>query len=152
MPCPLDDPTSFVFYYLLSVSAGFTPPKPNISGLVFLLHHGSQCCKTVVCTCSCVEETARCRPMSRWLNVCRGSLDRASVCVPSAAGMDGWLLSSQRACENSLAFLRTNLAAPWISTCPSSARKASWLGKHLLGPLPRCRCWPRSTGSRKRGF
>lgn len=72
------------------------------------------------------------------------------VCLCPERCWDEWLLSSQPACENSLAFLRTNLSAHWIWTCPSSARKASWLEKHLPGPLPRCRCWPCSTCSRKR--
>lgn len=67
----------------------------SLSGLVLALQHRSPCCKTVVCACLCSEGTARCRPMSCWWNVCEGSLDRTSVCVPSAAGMDGWLLSLQ---------------------------------------------------------
>lgn len=72
------------------------------------------------------------------------------VCLCPERCRDEWLLSSQPACENSLAFLRTNLSTRWIWTCPSIARKASWLEKHLPRPLPRCRSWPHSTCSRKR--
>lgn len=55
------------------------------------------------------------------------------VCLCPRRCWDKLLLSSQPACENSLAFLRTSLPAHWIWTCPSSARKASWPEKHLPG-------------------
>lgn len=159
--CPLDDPASFVFCYLLSDYL-----KRFLSNSAEMLQHDSSqfplLIRFGVGVASWVTDL---RNSCLYMFMLRGDsvlrtsvtlikcLQRESwprVCLCPERCWDEWLLSSQPVCENSLAFLRTNLPAHWIWTCPSSARKASWLEKHLPGPLPRCRCWPCSTCSRKR--
>lgn len=104
--CPLDDPASFVCCDLViieSVSSltvqkcyNRTHSSHCLSDLVLALHRSSLTWETVVCSCSCWAGTVFCGRLSRWLNVCRGSLDRACLCVLSTAGINGCWAHSQR--------------------------------------------------------
>lgn len=130
-----------------------TTPRSSrrLSASVLASHRGSHTGEAVVCTCSHREGTACCRCLSRWLNVCGGSLDRASVCVPGAVGINCCWAHSRRV-RTAWPFREQAFLLAGFEHVQAVHVKASWLEKHLPGgggPSLAVAAGPRFACSRK---